>query len=58
MIFEISGLFVNTLTTDDKHFFRVRENLQQPIQIQVSKRQTTFSEFFAASLKFTSIFEH
>ena len=34
--FEILGLFVNTLTVDDKYPVRDCENLQLPIQMQLS----------------------
>ena len=42
-------LFVNTLTLDDKHYVLNRDNLTQPIQIQLSQKQKTFSEFFFSS---------
>ena len=44
-------LFVNTLTVDEKHYLLNRDNLTQPIQIQLSQKQKTFSEFFFAFLK-------
>ena len=34
--FEILGVFVNTLTVDDKYPDRDSENLQLPIQMQLS----------------------
>ena len=37
---------VNTLTVDDKHYVLNRDNLTQPIQIILSQKQKTFSEFF------------
>ena len=37
--------------------FREAERLLQPIQMQLSKRQKTFSQFFAAFLKSISNFE-
>ena len=37
VICKILGLPVNTLTTDDKYFLFNRENLTQPIQMQLSK---------------------
>ena len=40
----ILGLFINTLTEDDKYFLRNSENLPQPIQMQISKKQKTFSQ--------------
>ena len=39
------GLFVNTLTADDKQSILKRDNLTQPIQIQLSNKQKTFSNF-------------
>ena len=51
MIHKILGLFVNTLTVDDKHYMLNRDNLTQPIQIQLSQKQKTFSQIFFAFLK-------
>ena len=51
VIHKILGLFVNTLTVDDKHYMLNRDNLTQPIQIQLSLKQKTFSYFFFAFLK-------
>ena len=55
---KILRLFVNTLTDDDKYSLLYRDNLTQPIQILLSKKQKTFSEFFPAFLKCTLNFEH
>ena len=55
---EILRLFVNTLTTDDKYSLCNRENLWQTIQMQLSKKQKTFSRFFPAFLKYAPNFEH
>ena len=55
---KISGLFLNTLTDDDKYCLLYRDNLTQPIQILLSQKQKTFSEFFCAFLKCTLNFEH
>ena len=57
MISGILGLFVNTLTGDDKYSLRNSENLQQPIQMQLSNKQRTFFQFFALFLKSTSNFK-
>ena len=46
MIQKILRHFVNTLTVDDMHYMLNRENLTQPIQIQLSQKQKTFSQFF------------
>ena len=50
--------FVNTLTVDDKHYMLNRDNLTQPIQIQLSQKQKTFSEFFLKFLKCILYFKH
>ena len=55
---KILGLFVNTLTDDDKYSFLCRDNLTQPIQIHLCQKEKTFSHFFSAFLKSTLIFEH
>ena len=57
VISEISGLFVNTLTLHDKCSRLTNENLRQPTQTQLSKKQRTFSQIFAAFTKSTSIFK-
>ena len=51
VICKILGLFVNTLTADDKYSLLNMDNLVQPIQMQLPKKQKTFSEFFSAFLK-------
>ena len=51
-------LFVRTLTDDKKYCLLYRENLTQPIQILLCQKQKTFSQFFAAFLKFTLNFEY
>ena len=55
---KISRLFPNTLSADGKYSLLNRDNLTQPIQMQVSRKQKTFSEFFAAFLKSILNFEH
>ena len=57
MISEILGLFVNTLTAEKYSLFN-RENLLQPIQITLFKKQEVFLNSFAAFLKSPSRFEH
>ena len=57
VIYEILGLFINTMTADYKYFFRNSQNLLQLIQMQLLKEKV-FSEFLAAFLKFTSHFEY
>ena len=51
MIHKILRLFINTLTVDDKYYLLNRDNLTQPIQMQLSQKQKTFPEFFFVSLK-------
>ena len=58
MIVEILGLFVNTLTADDRYYLVNRENLTQHIQMAFSKNQKTLSEFFSGSLKFRINFKN
>ena len=53
VLFKISGLFLNTLTDDDKYCLLYRDNLTQTIQIRLSQKQQTFSEFFTPFLKST-----
>ena len=58
VLFKILGLFVNTLTDDEKYSLLYRDNLTQQIQILLSQKRKTFSEFFAAFLKYTLNFAH
>ena len=58
VICKISRIFTNTLSADGKYSILKRDNLTQPIQIQVSRKQKTFSEFFSAFLKSNWSFEH
>ena len=51
MIHKILGLCLNTLTVDEKHYMLNRDNLTQPIQLQLSQKEKTFSQFFFAFLK-------
>ena len=55
---KISGLFLNTLTDDDKYSLLYGDKLRQPIQILLSQKQKTFSQFGSAFLKSTLNFEH
>ena len=58
VINKILRLFVNTLTVNDKHYQLNRGNLTQPIQMQLSEKQKTFSQFFFAFLKSILNFKH
>ena len=55
---EILGQFVNTLTADDKYSRRHRKNFQEQIEVQLSQKPKTFSEFFIAFRKCPSNFEY
>ena len=58
VLYKILRLFVYTLTDDDKFCLLYTDNLTQAIQILLSQKQKTFSEFFSAFLKSTLNFEH
>ena len=51
-------LLVKTLTDDEKYSLLYRENLTQPIQILLSQKRKTFSQFFSAFLQSTLNFSH
>ena len=55
---KILGLFVNTLTDDDKYSLLYRDNLTQQIQILLSPKPRTFSQLSSEILKPTLNFEH
>ena len=55
---KILRLFLNTLTNDDKHYLLNRDNLTEPIQMQLSKKQKTFCEIFFTFLKSILNFKH
>ena len=55
---QILGVLLNTLAADEKYPVLNRDNLTIPIQMQLSQKQKTFSEFFAAFLKFRVNFEY
>ena len=46
------------MTVNDNHYLLNRDNLAQPIQMQLSQKQKTFSQFFFAFLKSTLNFKH
>ena len=46
VINKILRLFGNTLVVDDKLYLLNRDNLTQPIQMQLYQHQKTFSESF------------
>ena len=55
---EILGVFVNTLTANGKYPVQGCENLQLPIQMQLSEKRKTVYEFFVLYLESTSNFKH
>ena len=54
---KILGLFVNTLTDDEKYSLLYRATLTQRIQILLSQKQNTFSQFFSPFFKSTLNFD-
>ena len=46
VISEILGLFLNTLTVDDKYSLHDSEDLGEPSQMQLSKNKNNFHNFF------------
>ena len=48
---QILGLLVKTLAADEKYPLLKRDNLRIPIQMQLSQKDKTFSQFFAEFLK-------
>ena len=55
---EISGVFVNTFTADDKYPVQYCQNLLLPIRMQFSEKRKTFSQSFAPFLESNSNFKH
>ena len=51
-------MFVNILTVDHKYSVLNRDNFRQPIQMQLSQKQKTFSQFVSAFFKSIFNFEH
>ena len=58
MKFEDIGVFVNTWTADYKYSVPDGHDLQFPIQMQLSEKPKTFSEFFVPFMESTSIFNY
>ena len=58
MTCQILGLLVKTLAANEKYPLLKRDNLTIPFQMQLSQKQKTFSEFFAAFLKFRLNFKY
>ena len=55
---KIPRLFVNILTVDDKHYLLNRDNLTERIQMQLSKKQKTFSAISFGFLNSFLNFKH
>ena len=58
VICKISSFFINTLSADGKYSVFNRDNLTQPIQMQLSRKEKTFSSFFFAYSRSNWNFEH
>ena len=58
VICKFLSMFVNILTADDKYYLLNRNNLRQPIQMQLSQRKETFPELISSFLKTVLNFEH
>ena len=57
VLLEILGVFVKTLTGDPKYSVQDCENLQLPIQMQLSEKQKAFSLFSSFFFFFFSFLE-
>ena len=55
---EILGVFVNTLTGDGKYPVQDCQYIPLPIQMQLSEKRKTFSEFFVPFPESISNFKH
>ena len=55
---KISKLFPNTLSAAGKYSLFDRDNLMERIQMLLSRKQKTFSEFFSSFLKSSLNLEH
>ena len=51
-------LFVNTFSADDQYSLLSGDNLLEPIQMDLSHKQKTFSGFFLAFFNSTTNFEN
>ena len=51
-------LFVNTFTVNYGHYLINRDNLAEPIEMQSSEKQKTFSHFYFAFLICILNFQH
>ena len=46
LIYKVLTLFLTTLTVDEEYYLLNRDNLTQTIQMKLSQKQKTFSQFF------------
>ena len=58
VIHKFRRLFANTLIVDEKLYLLNRDNLTQPIQMQLYQEEKIFSEFLFAFLKSIINFKH
>ena len=58
MIHKIIRLFFNEFGVNDRHYLLNRDNLTQPIQIQLSQKLIIFGKFFFGFLKCILNFKH
>ena len=58
VMWKILGLFVKTLTADNKCSLPNRENSTLTIHMQLSQKQKTFCQYFSTFLKSRLNFEH
>ena len=57
-MYKIKRPFLNALTADSKHYLVNRDNLTQPIEMQLSQKQKTFSQLFFEFSKYILNFTH
>ena len=55
---KVLRMFLNILTGDGKNSFLNRDSLRQPIQMQLSQQQKTFSQFVSRFFKAKLNFQH
>ena len=55
---KILGVFVDTLPADGMYPVEYYENLRLPIQMQLSEKRKSFSQFFVPFVESTSNFKH
>ena len=58
VIHKILRLFLHTLAVNDKQYLLNTDNLAQPIQLELSQKQKTFSQFVFCFLKSILNYKH